>query len=267
MFSGLSLVFHSISRSSAFILSLLLVFLASCGPKNESSSQALSIFAAASVRPAMEELQSSFEMSHPDIKLGVVYGSTGKAYAQIINDTPYEMLFAADMETPQKLIESGHASGKEVVYGTGRIAIWQRKGGTIEIRNGISSLKDPGVKSIAIANPEVAPYGRAAREALQKYGLWDSLKSRMVLGENLSQAAHFASSGSADLAIIAYAQVLSEDLKKNEGSFYLIDEADHHKLEQSFVILKKGVKNSSAHQFAAFVLSNAGSDILNKHGF
>jgi molybdate transport system substrate-binding protein len=257
---------YLIKKTIKISIILSLVSIAFSCNKPVQSDRDLMIFTAASVRPAMDEIISEYKKAHPDAKIAATYGSTGKAYSQIIHDAPYDILFAADTETPEKLKKDGLTSGEIFPYATGRLVIWQRKGSKFDLSKGFAIFKDPQVKRISMANPDVAPYGAAAREVLKKYNLWDSLKDHIVMGENLSQAAHFASSGSADLAIIAYSQALSKELKENEGSFFLIDEKDHPALKQTFVILKKGVSHTESKPFADFMNSEAGKAVFKKHG-
>lgn len=229
-------------------------------------AQSLTVVAAASMRFAMEDAARSFERAHPGSSVEVVYSSSGKAYAQIINGAPFDMFFSADMHYPQTLHREGHTMGEAHEYAVGRIVLWQRKGGAVDLNKGIAGLDIPAVRRLAIANPELAPYGFAAQEALETAGLWGKLSRRLVMGENISQASHFAASGAAQAGITAYSLALSDDMQRI-GEFVLIDESMHSPMPLGFVILKRAEGNALAQDFAAFIVGSDGKEILARYGF
>ncbi len=155
-------------------------------------------------------------------KVEVTYGSSGKLTEQIINGAPFDLFFSADISYPERLQQEKKTSSGIYRYATGRLVIWSKK---IDPRqSGMKSLLDPGVKKIAIANPLHAPYGKRAVESLAYYQLAEALRSRLVYGENISQAAQFASTGAADVGIIALSLALSPNMKKERGEFFVIPE-------------------------------------------
>ena len=188
-------------------------------------------------------------------------------YAQIRNNAPYDLYFSADISYPERLLRDGHGVGEVVPYATGRIVLWQRRGGRLDLRPGMTTLRDPSIRRIAIANPDHAPYGVAAMEAMKTHGLWDELQRKLVMGENISQAAHFVASGAADIGIIAYSLALAPEMKRISEDFELIDGKDHTPLLQGFIITNHGATHPRAATFADFFQSEQGKIILKNFGF
>jgi len=229
-------------------------------------AQSLTIVAAASLRFAMEDVTKEFEQRYSDSKIDIVFSSSGKAYAQITNGAPYEIFFSADMNYPERLHSEGYTLDSVQQYAIGRLVIWQRQGGPVDLNKGIAGIDNPAIQRLAIANPELAPYGAAAKEAVIKQDLWEKLAPRLVMGENISQTAHFAASGAAQAGLVAYALALSEDMLRM-GEFVLVDKSMHSPMPLGFVILQKAKGNPLAQDFGSFVLSPAGKKILSKYGF
>lgn len=226
----------------------------------------LTVVAAASLRFAMEDMAKEFERTHPGSKIEIVFSSSGKAYAQITNGAPFDIFFSADLDYPERLHSEGHTLDQVKQYAVGRLVLWQRRGGPVDLSKGIAGLDNPAVQRLAIANPELAPYGAAAKEALIKQGLWEKLTPRMVMGENISQTSHFAASGAAQAGLTAYALALSDDMQRI-GEFVLVDESMHTPMPLGFVILKNAQGNPLADKFGTFVLSPEGKMVLSKYGF
>jgi len=226
----------------------------------------LTVVAAASLRFAMEDMAKEFEQRNPGSKIDIVFSSSGKAYAQITNSAPYEIFFSADMDYPARLLKEGYALDEVKQYAVGRLVIWQRRDGPVDLSKGVAGLDNPAVQRLAIANPELAPYGAAAKEALTKQGLWEKLAPRLVMGENISQASHFAASGAAQAGLTAYALALSDDMQRI-GEFILVEESMHTPMPLGFVVLKIAEKNPLAQSFGSFVLSPDGKKVLSKYGF
>jgi molybdate transport system substrate-binding protein len=160
----------------------------------------------------------------------------------------------------------GLVDGVPRPYAIGRIALWSRKGSGVDISKGMKVLLDPRVRTIAIANPDHAPYGRRSKEALLQSGLWEKVTRKIVTGENISQAAQFAQIGNADVGIVSLSLALSPPMMK-DGRYILIDAASHKPLEQSFVILKSAAAKPGVHGFATFMGSREAREILKKYGF
>lgn len=245
------------------LLLLIILVLALVSP---SQAQSLTVVAAASLRFAMDDLATAFEQQNPGSKVNIVFSSSGKAYAQISNGAPYDIFFSADMDYPQRLHAGGYSLDEVRQYAVGRLVVWQRRGGPVDLSRGIAGLDNPDVRQLAIANPELAPYGAAAKEALSQQGLWEKLAPRLVMGENISQASHFAASGAAQVCLTAYALALSADMQRI-GEFALVEESMHTPMPLGFVVLKQARSNPLAQTFGTFVLSPEGKSILSRYGF
>lgn len=223
------------------------------------------IAAASDLKFALDSVIASFRKSNPVADIDVTYGSSGKLYEQISQTAPFDLYFSADIEYPMNLQKKGITGSDVFHYGRGRIVIWSRK--TDPNTLGIKSLEDKSIVKIAIANPGHAPYGRRAEEALKHYNLYESLKSKLVFGENISQTAQFVTTGAADIGIVALSLAMSPTMKKQNGRYYLIPETSHKPLDQGFVILKRAEKNPLALKFKDFVRSEDARKIMRYFGF
>ncbi|RZK45006.1 MAG: molybdate ABC transporter substrate-binding protein, partial [Hymenobacter sp.] len=194
----------------------------------------------------------------------VVYGSSGRFYEQLSHGAPFDMFFSADSDYPRRLQQAGRTAGAPVPYAQGRLVLWSKK--LNPSLKGLNTLLDPQVKRIAIANPAHAPYGQKAEEVLRHYQLYDQVKPKLVLGENIAQTAQYAATGAADVGLLAYALALSPELRR-AGRFYLIPATAHTPLRQSYVLLKPASGNAAAKSFAAFMAGPAARAALKKYGF
>src|SRR5580693_6819565 len=183
----------------------------------------VTVAAASDLTYAMNEITASFE-KETGCTVRVSFGSSGNFLTQIENGAPFDVFFSADIAYPKKLEAEGLAApGSTYLYAIGKIVLWTRKDSRVDVSKGLSVLREPAVRKIAIANPEHAPYGRAAEEALRHSGVYEAVKGRLVLGENISQAAEFVESGNADAGILALSLVVSPGLKE-KGRFWSIPE-------------------------------------------
>ncbi len=225
------------------------------------------IAAAADLNAAMPELIALFT-KQTGKALKVTYGSSGNFAQQIAAGAPFEVFLSADESYVQKLAAGGHTDGDGVLYATGRIGLFELNGSPVKADADFADLKaalaDGRLQKFAIANPEHAPYGRAAQEALTHAGLWDAIKPHLVLGENISQATQFAMTGSAQGGIIPLSLALTPQ-SKAAGAFVLIP-ADWHKPLRQRAVLIKGA-GDTARAFYAFIQSAPGRDILARYGF
>src|SRR5581483_7441336 len=197
-----------------------------------SLGQEITIAAAADLQSAMQEIASNFQKNTGEV-VKVTYGSSGNFFQQIQNGAPFDMFFSANLDYPKRLEAAGLTeSDSYYSYASGQIVIWVPNESKVDLNAGISSLLDPRVNKIAIANPQHAPYGQAAVSALQKEGLYDKVKCKFVLGENISQAASFVVPGSADAGIVALALALSPTMKE-KGRYSKIPNADYTPIEQA----------------------------------
>jgi len=199
--------------------------------------------------------------------INVTYGSSGNFFAQIQNKAPFDLFLSADVSYPQKLVETGLAEKDSVfVYAVGRIVLWVPNDSKVDVQEGLKVLRDPYVKRVSIANPQHAPYGRAAEAALKANHLWDELQPKLVLGENIAQTAQFVQSGSADTGIIALSLALAPAMKSS-GRYYLISQDNYARLEQGGVILNQARDQAAAREFKAFVTGKESCAVLRAYGF
>ncbi len=189
-------------------------------------------------------------------------GSTGQLAQQIERGAPVDLFAAANKKFVEDLDKKGliHSGTKEL-YGVGRLTLWQREGGTHEIKD-IQDLMKPDIKRVAIANPDHAPYGVAARQALQAAGIWDAIQPKLILGENIKQTQQYAQTGNVDVAIAA----LSISVQK-PGKWVLVPEKLHKPLEQMLAVPKSAPHPEEAKQFAAFINGGKGRPLMRKYGF
>jgi len=228
--------------------------------------QEIRIAAAADLKFAMEELSEKFE-KQTATKVNVTYGSSGNFYSQMQNGAPFDLFFSADIEYPRKLESEGLADpGTLYEYAVGRIVIWMPPNTKIDLATqGWNALLDASVAKIAIANPEHAPYGRAAVAALQKAGIYESVKTKLVYGENISQAAQFVQSGNAQAGIVAMSLAVSPAMR--EGKHWDIPANLYPPIEQGAIVLSGAKNKHAANAFLEFVKSVTGRTILVKYGF
>lgn len=229
-------------------------------------AQEIALAAAADLKFAMRELAGQFE-KQTGTKVNVTYGSSGNFFSQIENGAPFDLFFSADIDYPRKLEVAGLAEpGTLYEYAVGRIVIWTPPDAKVNVAElGWKALLDASVWKIAIANPEHAPYGRAAMAALQKAGIYESVKAKLVYGENISQAAQFVQSGNAQAGIIALSLAISPAMK--DGKRWEIPPGMHPAIEQGAIVLKNAKNRNVARAFLEFVKSAAGRSVLAKFGF
>ncbi len=179
------------------------------------SAQGLTVAAASDLQAALPAMASQFEKETGQ-RVVLTFGSSGNFFTQIQNGAPFDVFLSADIDYPRRLEREGLAErGSLFEYATGRLVLWTRNDSGIDVRRGLTVLADARVRHIAIANPEHAPYGRAAVAALRHEGLYERVRSKFVLGENISQAAQFAQSGNAEVGVLALSLALSPTLKSS----------------------------------------------------
>ena len=230
------------------------------------AQESLTVAAAADLQPVMTDIAARFEQqSGARVKLS--FGSSGNFFAQIENGAPYDVFFSADVDYPTKLQAAGRIEpGSLYMYATGKIALWASEGSTVDVSKGLSILGADAAKKIAIANSAHAPYGRAAEAALKSAGLWDSVSSKLVLGENIAQTAQFVQSGNADVGIVALSLVLAPGMK-GKGRYFVVPQNLYPPLQQAAVILKDSQHKNLARMFLQFVKSNEIAFLLRQYGF
>ena len=228
-------------------------------------AEKITMAAAADLKFAMDEVVTAFKKSNPTEEVEVIYGSSGKAHTQIQQGAPYDLYFSADIAFPQALIKNGFAASTEVTqYALGRIVLWS--GNEDAPKMTLANLTDPKITRIATANPKHAPYGKRAEEALRASGLWGKIETKMVYGENITQAAQFVQTGNAQVGILALSLAVSPELS-SKGGYYLIPDNLHEPLVQGFIILKRAANNKLAKQFADYMGSKDARAIMTRYGF
>ena len=247
-----------LAKRSAAIAGLL-ALLAACG--HQAPPRKLSIAAAADLQFALAEAARQFHRQHPQTGLAIDYGSSGNFYAQIRNGAPFDLFLSADVQYPRNLAHDGLVRADSVfVYAAGRIAVWVPASSTLDPA---TALRDPSVQRIAIANPQHAPYGRAAEAALRSMGLYESVEKKLVLGENISQTLQFVQSGAADVGIVALSLAVAPNVR-GQGRYWEFPREAYPKMEQGGVILKD---SPAAREFRGWLLAPAGRALLKQYGF
>lgn len=233
---------------------------------NLAVAEEITIAAASDLNFAFKEIVTEYEKSTGNhVKLTL--GSSGNFYAQIQNGAPFDLYFSADIGYPKKLEEAGlTVPGSLYPYAVGRIVLWVSKGSHLNLSRGLEILGDPMIKKIAIANPKHAPYGRAAVAAMEHFKVYDQVKDRLILGENISQAAQFIESGACDAGIIALSLALAPAMKA-AGQYWEIPATAHAPLEQGAVILKQSKNPEAARQFLEFIKGTQGQEVMKRYGF
>jgi molybdate transport system substrate-binding protein len=227
----------------------------------QSIADEIRVAVASNFRDAIKTIARRFE-TNTGHEVTLIFGSTGKHYAQIKHGAPFDAFFAADVRRPKLLEKEGAAlPASRFTYAIGRIVLWSPKPGYIDAA--ASVLKQKPFRYLAIANPRLAPYGRAAQEVLQAYGLWDGLRGQLVRGENISQTYQFVKSDNAELGFVAYSQIKRPN-QAIEGSFWEAPQALYTPIEQQAVLLKK---NQTAQEFLSFARSEEALNIIRDFGY
>jgi molybdate transport system substrate-binding protein len=227
-------------------------------------SESLTIAAAADLKYAMAEVVDTFRAARPGDRIEVIYGSSGKFFTQISNGAPFDLYFSADIAYPRELEQKSLAAGKTRPYAFGRIVLWSLKPELA--RMPLKDLPAAAIRKFAIANPQHAPYGLRAREALQHQGVWETMQAKLVLGENIAHTAQFVDSGAADAGIVALALVLSPTMQ-GKGAWTLIPAEWHAPLEQGYVITRRAAGNRLAADFANYMATEPARAVMRRYGF
>jgi molybdate transport system substrate-binding protein len=230
------------------------------------SEDRLVVAAASDLQAALPAIASRFERStgHP---VTLTFGSSGNFFTQIQNGAPFDVLLSADIEYPRRLEQAGLAErGSLYEYATGRLVVWTRRDSGIDIGSGLAALAGARVHRIAIANPAHAPYGRAAVAALKHEGLYERVQGKLVLGENISQAAQFAQSGNAEAGIIALSLARAPALA-DAGMYVEVPAAFHPPIQQGAVIVAASPRKALARQFVDALKTAESARILESFGF
>jgi molybdate transport system substrate-binding protein len=230
------------------------------------AAQSLTVAAASDLQSALPAIAARFE-SDTGHQVRLIFGSSGNFFTQIQNGAPFDVLLSADIDYPRRLEGSGQAEpGSLYEYATGHLVLWTRRDSGIDVRRGLTVLTDAHVRRVAIANPEHAPYGRAAVAALRHERLYERVQGKFVLGENISQAAQFAQSGSAEVGLLALSLALSPTLKSS-GTYVDIPDSWYPPIEQAAVVLASSRQKVLARQFIDYLKKPGSVRILETYGF
>ncbi len=237
-------------------------------PNTKVVAKKIPVAMASDLRFVAVELKREFERQTPGIQIEPTFGASGNFFAQLSNRAPFDVFLSADMQYPQQLVEQGLASKKTLFrYAIGHIVLWVRKDSLLPIaEQGAEALKNPRLKKLAIANPKLAPYGRSAEAALKKLGVYDDLKGRLVLGENVTQAAQFAETGAADAAIIGLSLATAPAFQ-NKGTFWQFPTDAYPRMDQGGVILDNAREPEAAQKWCDFLQTESARTIFIKYGF
>lgn len=247
----------------------LLVALSACGSDDDSaasttttrpSAAEITVAAASDLRPAFEELGQVFE-EESGTTVTFTFGSSGQLREQIINGAPFDLFASANVDFVDEVIEDGRGiADTKADYAYGRIVLWTPEG--IELPKSIGAITGSDYRRVAIANPEHAPYGLAAQQALQAAGIHDQVQDRLIFGENISDTFEIAKSGNADIGIVALSLAIADD-----SHYTLVPDDLHKPLRQALVVTSTGARGDAATAFAAFISSPAGRAVMVRYGF
>jgi len=252
-----------------------IVLAAACFALTASSSEAqsktsraeLSIAAAADLSNALKEIGELYEkQTGGQVKLS--FGASGALTQQIQNGAPFDLFFSADMDYPLQIVSSGDADRATLYeYAIGNLVLWVPAESWLDVEHqGINVLLDPGVKKIAIANPQHAPYGRAAVAALKHYQLYDRVAERLVLGENISQASQFVESGNAQAGFVALAHAVAPAMQ-GRGKYWEVPADAYPPLAQGVILLSHSQHKKEATEFLQYIQTKDVSAVFRKYGF
>jgi molybdate transport system substrate-binding protein len=225
------------------------------------------VAAAADLRFALNEVVRRFDAAH-DVGVLASYGSSGTFLAQLLNQAPFDMFLSADVDYPRQLSARGLTlPDSEFTYGVGRLVVWVPASSGLDVAGrGLAALADPSVGHVAIANPEHAPYGRAAIAAMRNAGVYDAAKAKLVYGENVEQALQYAQSGAADAGIVALSLALAPPIR-SRGRYVEVALGAYPRIVQGGVILRWAADVEAARALRSFLIGADGKAVLEQYGF
>jgi molybdate transport system substrate-binding protein len=246
---------------------LLMAALAVPGIAFPAEPRSVAVAVAANLRPAFEEIAARFQAKNPGVEVKPTFGASGSFFAQISNGAPFDLFLSADADFPAKILEKGLADGKAFTYAYGKLVVWVPKVSRLNFEGkGLAALADASVQKIAIASPELAPYGRAAKSALEKAGLYQKLQGRIVMGQSVSQTARFVQSGNAQAGFLPLSLAKIPPLS-DEGRAWPVPPSSYQRIEQAGVIVKGAKQAALARELAAFIMGDGARDVLERYGY
>jgi molybdate transport system substrate-binding protein len=233
----------------------------------QSANREINVAAAADLSAALQEVAANYE-KRTGVAVKLSFGASGALTQQIQNGAPFDVFFSADMDYPKQLIASGQAEPATLDrYAVGQLALWVPKDLPLDVEHrGMDILLDPSVSKVAMANPQHAPYGRAAEAALKHYGLYEQVSARLVLGENVAQAAQFVESGNAQAGFVALAHAVAPAMQ-GKGRFWIVPAEAYPPLDQGVVLIAKSQHTKDAAAFLEYVKTSDFAGVLRRYGF
>ncbi len=252
-------------RFSTSVLSALLVLFVWL-PSRQAAAEEITVAAAADLTFVFPEIAAKFQKETGDTAKAS-FGSSGNFFSQIQNGAPFDLFFSADIGYPKKLQDAGLVEPDTFYeYAVGKLVLWVPRASSLDLQKGLEVLTDPKIHKIAIANPKHAPYGRATVAAMKHETIYDKVSGKLVMGENISQAAQFVQSGNADVGLLALSLALAPNLK-DKGRYELIPTSDYPPIEQAVVVVKSSQKKEAAKKFLAFIKTPAIVSLMRDYGF
>jgi molybdate transport system substrate-binding protein len=236
-------------------------------PRLRAADREISVAAAADLSVALQEVATAYE-KRTGVVVKLSFGASGALTQQIQNGAPFDVFFSADMDYPRQLISGGHADAATLDrYAMGRLVLWVPQDSPLDVEHkGIEVLLDPSVKKIAVANPQHAPYGRAAFATLKHYGLDQKVADKLVVGENIAQAAQFVESGNAQAGFVALAHAASPAMQ-GKGKYWVVPADAYPQLDQGVVLISPSAHQQDAVAFLEYVRSVDFAAVLRRYGF
>jgi len=233
----------------------------------ERSSAEVVVAAAADLSSALKEIGDNYEKK-TGVNLKLSFGASGALTQQIQNGAPFDVFFSADMDYPRQLITAGDADGASLYeYAVGKLVLWVSADSPLDVEHkGMNVLLEPSVKKIAIGNPQHAPYGRAAVAAMKSAGLYDRVADKLVLGENIAQAAQFVESGNAQVGFVALAHAAGPSMR-GKGKYWEVPQSMYPALAQGAVVLAHSQHKKEVAAFLEYMKSAEAVNVLKKYGF
>jgi molybdate transport system substrate-binding protein len=244
-------------------LPFILVF-AAAAVSAAAAADEVQVAVAANFTAPMQKLAAEFEKESGH-KVQLIFGATGKFYAQIENGAPFDVLLAADDQTPAKLVNEGKAvAASRMTYAIGKLVLWSPRPGLVDAKGAV--LKNTGIAHVAYCNPQLAPYGAAAVEAMKSLAVFDLLQPKLVQGENIAQAYHFVASGNAEIGFVALSQVFM-DGKITEGSAWVVPANLYSPIRQDAVILDRGRGRAAPAELLKYLRSDKAKTVIRSYGY
>ncbi len=236
-------------------------------PLANAADREINVAAAADLSSALQEVATDYE-KRTGVVVKLSFGASGALTQQIQNGAPFDVFFSADMDYPRQLIAGGQAESATLYrYAVGKLVLWVPKDSPLDVEHkGVDVLLESSVKKISIANPQHAPYGRAAAAALKHYGLYEKLNDRLVLGENISQAAQFVESGNAQAGFVALAHAVAPAMQ-GKGKYWIVPVDAYPPLDQGVVVISRSPHKQDATAFLEYIKTADALAVLQQYGF